>query len=161
MNMTAAALAIVNTTGNFTSELLGPISYSDDQLLTFDEGIPGFPDCRRWILIQGERADTAWLQSLDLAALTFFLVDPFAFFDGYTIDLSPSEAERLNATDVLQLAVLAIVTFPATRDEPATANLQGPIVINVADRRGAQIIVNEGRWTVRHPFHLHPGQDGL
>jgi flagellar assembly factor FliW len=88
--------------------------------------------------------------------VTFFLVDPFVFFDGFALDLSPSEAGRLGASDASQMAVFAIVTFPATRDEPATANLQGPIVINVAHRHAAQVIVSEGPWGVRHAFYLRP-----
>ncbi len=158
-NANAVAIDIMPAPDTFVSDLLGPITYTEDHLLRFDEGIPGFPDCRRWILIQGDKAGTAWLQSIDLNALTFFLVDPFAFFDGFSLDLSPSEVGRLDASDSSQVAVFAIVTFPATRDEPATANLQGPIVINVAHRRAAQVIMNEGPWGVRHAFQLRASRD--
>ena len=145
----------MNATDTFVSDLLGPVTYAGDQLLTFNEGIPGFANCHRWILIQGEKRDTAWLQSLDVSGLTFFLVDPFVFFDGFALDLPPGEVKRLDAEDASHLAVFAIVTFPASRDEQATANLQGPVVINVAHRRAAQVILSEGPWTVRHPFRLH------
>jgi flagellar assembly factor FliW len=31
-----------------------------------------------------------------------------------------------------------------------TANLQGPLVINVHNRRGMQVVLAERRWTTRH-----------
>ena len=155
--MSATGIARVET-GRVTvgSDLLGTLHVTDSQVLLFANGIAGFPDCTRWILIDGERPGTAWLQSADMCSLAFLLVDPFLFFDGFSVDLSPHDARRVWADDASQLAVFAIVTFPASTTDPATANLQGPIVINVARRRAAQIVLNDGPWGVRQPIQLAP-----
>ncbi|MHB1310472.1 MAG: flagellar assembly protein FliW [Gemmatimonadaceae bacterium] len=136
------------------SELFGPLQVTDDQVLQFKDGIVGFAECTQWILIAGERPGTAWLQSIDVAALAFLLIDPFIFFDGFSVDISPLDVRRLRAIDATQLAVFAIVTFPAARTDVSTANLQGPIVINTTQRCGAQIVLGDGPWEVRHPFQL-------
>jgi flagellar assembly factor FliW len=138
------------------SDLLGPLDVTEDQIIVFEAGIAGFRQCTQWILIDGERPGTAWLQSADQGSLAFLLVDPFLFFDGYSVDLSPHDARQLQAENAAQLAVFAIVTIPAKSTDVATANLQGPIVINVARRRAAQIVLNDGPWGVRQPFHLLP-----
>ena len=31
-----------------------------------------------------------------------------------------------------------------------TANLQGPLVVNIGNRRGMQLVLAEKRWTTRH-----------
>lgn len=139
-----------------SSDLLGPLHVADDQIIVFEAGIAGFRQCTRWILIDGERSGTAWLQSVDQGSLAFLLVDPFLFFDGYSVDLSPTDARRVQAEDAAQLAVFAIVTITAKSSDVATANLQGPIVINVARRRAAQLVLSDGPWGVRQPFHLLP-----
>jgi flagellar assembly factor FliW len=132
-----------------SSVLLGALTVTEDQLFTFGDGLLGFPTCREWVLIQGAKAGTAWLQSVDHGALAFLLVDPFVMFEGYSAELSPAEVRRLEASDPSHLAVFAIVTLPASRSESATANLQGPVVVNVRDRRGAQVVLSEGPWSVR------------
>lgn len=139
-----------------SSDLFGALRVTEEQVLFFEHGIAGFADCTRWILVDGTRPGTAWLQSADVSTLAFLLVDPFVFFDGFSVELSPLDIRRLRADDATQLAVFAIVTFPASRGTPATANLQGPIVINVAKRRAAQIVLGDGPWSVRQPFQLFP-----
>ncbi|MBA3904792.1 MAG: hypothetical protein C0522_14155, partial [Rhodocyclaceae bacterium] len=139
-----------------TSDLLGTLHVAEDQVIVFEAGIAGFRQCTRWILIDGERQGTAWLQSVDQGPLAFLLVDPFSFFDGYSVNLSPHDARRVQAENAAQLAVFAIVTIPARRTDVPTANLQGPIVINVARRRAAQIVLSDGPWGVRQPFQLLP-----
>ena len=136
------------------TKLFGALDFSDEQLLTFDEGPLGFPACKEWILLTGATAGTAWLQSAEHAPLAFLLVDPFVAFDGYEVNLSPVELGRLGATRASDLAVFAIVTLPDSREAPVTANLLGPVVINVHGRCGAQVVTSSDRWTVKESFAL-------
>jgi flagellar assembly factor FliW len=153
--MTAsAAVALGKGWMTVRSDLLGPIEVRDDQVLRFDDGLAGFTACTKWILIDGARAGTAWLQSADVSSLAFLLIDPFLYFDDFFLDLSPQDLRRVGADDAARVAVFAVVTLPATRAEPATANLQGPIVINVAGRRAVQIVLDDSPWGVRQPFQL-------
>jgi flagellar assembly factor FliW len=136
------------------SDLLGSLHVTEDQVLHFEDGLAGFTQFTRWILIDGERPGTAWLQSIEASTLAFLLIDPFVFFDGYSVDLSPYDVRRVCAKDATQLAVFAIVTFPTTHADAPTANLLGPIVINVTQRVAAQIVLGDGMWGVREAFQL-------
>jgi flagellar assembly factor FliW len=134
------------------TRLFGPIDIQEEQLLDFRDGLLGFSLCTRWLLLQGKKPGTAWLQSADHGSLAFMLIDPFLNFDGYTTHLGPTEIAQLDAQDPAQIAVFAIVTLPSTEVPEPTANLRGPVVINVRARLGAQIVASEGTWSVRQPL---------
>ncbi|MBI2795770.1 MAG: flagellar assembly protein FliW [Gemmatimonadetes bacterium] len=154
MTATAPLPAATTVARRIDTELFGAIAVTDDQLLTFAEGPLGFPACTQWVLLGGATAGTAWLQSAEHAPLAFLLVDPFVAFEGYAVDLSPMELARLGATRASELAVFAIVTLPESREAPVTANLLGPVVINIHGRTGAQLVTSSDTWSVKEPFAL-------
>ncbi|HET7275506.1 MAG TPA: flagellar assembly protein FliW [Longimicrobiaceae bacterium] len=152
MQSTAALLTppamIVN------SDLLGPTTVQDDELLTFPAGLYGLPECRSFVLLNAQRDGCYWLQSVDHAALAFLLIDPFRFCEGFSVDLGAAEVLDLGAEKAADIAVLAIVTLPRTRDDGATANLQGPIAINLSARLARQLAVPESPFGLREPIEL-------
>ncbi len=134
------------------THLFGQIDIQEDQVLDFRDGLLGFSLCKRWLLITGKKPGTAWLQSAEHGSLAFMLIDPFLTFDGYTAHLGPTEIAQLDAQDPAQIAVFAIVTLPSSDVPESTANLRGPVVINVQARLGAQVVSSEGTWSVRQPL---------
>jgi flagellar assembly factor FliW len=134
------------------THLFGQIDIQEDEVLDFRDGLLGFSLCKRWLLIAGKRPGTAWLQSAEHGSLAFMLIDPFLAFEGYTAHLGPMEIAQLDAQDPAQIAVFAIVTLPSNDIPETTANLRGPVVINVRARRGAQVVSSEGTWSVRQPL---------
>lgn len=136
------------------SDLFGTLDITDDDLIEFGEGLLGFPECRSWALLRGSTSGSAWLQSADHPSLVFLLVDPFAFFEGYSAELSDGELRRLRARDASEIAIFAIVTLPEAGGTTCHANLQGPVVLNLALRRGIQVVFGEGPFGVRAPIPL-------
>jgi len=134
------------------SALLGPLAVPRDQVYRFPSGIYGFPDARTFVLLPDDAEGCFWLQSLEHADLTFLLVDPFRFVPGYVVEFAPGTWSDLSA-DAHDLLVLAIVTLPQRKGDPPTLNLQGPLVLDVASRRGRQVVV-ETVHGVRHPIAL-------
>ncbi|MBI3789772.1 MAG: flagellar assembly protein FliW [Gemmatimonadetes bacterium] len=149
--MTPAALSIAPPRA-IATKLFGTIEVESDQVVHTPEGVLGFPACREWVLLDGARPGTAWLQSAEHGALAFLLADPFTAYEGYAVDLSSKELERLGASETSDIAVFAIVTLPAREGEPATANLAAPVVVDVGARRAAQVIISDGRWSVKAPL---------
>jgi flagellar assembly factor FliW len=152
MTPAMAVVAPACAPSSVVTRLFGTIDIQEEQLLDFQEGLLGFSLFRRWLLIEGKKPGTAWLQSADHGALAFMLIDPFLNFDGYTAHLGQLEIAQLDATDPSHIAVFAIVTLPSADAPEPTANLRGPVVINVRARLGAQVIANEGPWSVRQPL---------
>ncbi len=151
---TATAIAPSGATLTIPTELFGTLELGADDLTTFTGGLPGFPSCRQWVFIPGAKSGTAWLQSAERPGLSFLLVDPFEYFDAYAVELSDDDMRRVAASSSTDVAVFAIVTLPGARGEDASANLQGPVLFNFAQRRGAQVVLEEGRWTVRETLPI-------
>lgn len=136
------------------SDLLGSLDVSDRELIRFPNGLFGFPECREFALVPAAREGLYWLQSSDYSALTFLLVDPFLAFRGYSVDLPPNDLTELGAGEASDVAILAIVTLPAARTEQPTANLQGPLAINLTARQAKQMAIGESEWGVRCAFDI-------
>ncbi len=134
------------------SELLGELTLPREELLTFPAGIFGFPECRTFALVPTAREGLFWLQSAELSALAFLLVDPFAYFDGYKVDLAPGDLARVGTSEPSEILVLAIVTLGDGGAGSCTANLQGPLVLNMRARTGHQTVLGDEGWSVRERF---------
>lgn len=159
--MSAATLAQTLTppTGSgavrtFNSDLLGPLDYTPGEPFHFAHGLLGFPDCHEYLLVRAEREGLYWLQSLEHSALTFALADPFLFFDGYAVDLGENVRREIGDPEPIELLILAIVTLPRSAGGRPTANLQGPLLFNLATRAGRQTPLPESLFGVREPFSL-------
>ena len=155
--MTSAALALDMTAAppvTVHSDLLGPLVVDPSSLIAFPAGLYGFPECRSFVLVRTARDGVYWLQSADHTALAFLLVDPFTIAPGFAVDLAPSDLADLQADEASSVAVLAIVTLPATRGARPTANLQGPLALNLGAQRAKQIVNPDSEYGVRHEFDL-------
>ena len=130
-----------------------------DETIYFPDGIFGFPECRTYALFRTAHSGLFWLQSTEHEALTLLLADPFVFVDGYTVELAESDALRLEARAAADVAILVTVTIAESREQPSTANLQGPIALNLKSGRARQVIVSDPTFGVRHPIDLSRGAD--
>lgn len=150
--MTSGALAFsMPSMITIDSDILGTLSVDSASLLTFPRGLLGFPECRSFVLLPSERAHVYWLQSVDYSSLAFLLVDPFVFFEGYTLDLAATDLHEASPAGV---SVLAIVTLPSAPGERPTANLQGPVVIHTRLSEGTQVVLAESSYGIRESFSL-------
>jgi flagellar assembly factor FliW len=138
------------------SDLLGPLAVTADDLFTFPLGLFGFPECRRFVLVPAARRGVYWLQSADYGTLAFLLVDPFLVHDGFVVDLASSDLAELHAdsNSPPSVAILSIVTLPAVRGEQCTANLQGPLALNMRERVGKQLAISDSEFGIRCPIEL-------
>ncbi|HEX6629868.1 MAG TPA: flagellar assembly protein FliW [Gemmatimonadaceae bacterium] len=155
-----AALALVEdapapaATVAVDSSLLGALTVAPESIFTFPAGMFGFPECRRFALVPAGREGLFWLQSLEHATLIFLLADPFHFFPGYAVELGSGDRAELRVADAADVAVLCVVTLPRTRDEAPTANVQGPVALNVAAQLGRQMALGAPGLDVRRALAL-------
>lgn len=132
------------------SPRFGTLEIEPSKVIDFPHGLPGFEDCRRFTLFHPEGEDPKYfiLQSLDDAALAFFIADPARFGFSYEISLSDDEMKTLELSDPAGMAVAVILTKPDD-EGPLTANLNAPLVLNLAARRGIQHVFAELKYAVR------------
>jgi|YNPNPStandDraft_1061719.scaffolds.fasta_scaffold00001_11 flagellar assembly factor FliW len=128
----------------------GVLEVDDDSVVSMPRGPLGFEDNTEFVLIQ-HRPDTKfrWLQSTADPALAFVVIDPSDFFADYEFEISDADAEKLNLDSADDALVLAIVTISEGGKE-VTANLAAPVVINSKELVGMQIVLQDGRYSVKH-----------
>lgn len=129
----------------------GTLEVEEDLILTLPDGLIGFEDSRRYVIVRhDENSAFRWLQSLDAPAVALPIVEPGEFRPDYAPILSDADARALELTEETPKLVFVIVTVPAHDPRAMTANLLGPIVINGLTRRGKQVIVQNEEYTTRH-----------
>ncbi len=134
-----------------TGSRFGTIDYEDKDIVTFDEGLVGFPNFTRFVLLC-PRPDRPfrWLQSIDDPSLAFLITDPEPYVRDYCPPLSPSIARALGLEDDTPRLLYTTVNIPRGRPEEMSINLAGPLVINAAERKGKQIVLEEGAYTTKY-----------
>lgn len=126
----------------------GVIDIAEDRVITFPQGILGFPGLTRYCLLQpGDDACFFWLQSIDDANLAFVVTDPTFFEKDYSVPIRQEQMESL-ALDKLEDAQVFIIVNKI--DDQLTGNFQGPLVINTVSKVAEQMVLAEKRWTTRH-----------
>jgi len=127
------------------SRRFGSYDVPADRVLAFAEGLIGFRDACRFVLLDSARPDSPFrcLVSLDFPELGFVVCDPLRLWPTYGADLPPAVGDDTDR------AVLAIVTVPA---DPAamTVNLLAPLVFDGGTRAGRQIVLESERYSTRH-----------
>lgn len=128
----------------------GEIEIEDKAIIQFEEGIPSFEDEKQFVIIPlDEDSPFLILQSATTPNLGFVIINPFDYFTDYTVDLSDSTIQKLKIESEDQVAIYTILTVQEPF-ENTTTNLSGPIVINVKDQLGKQIILNNEKYTTKH-----------
>ena len=130
---------------------LETVSVSEEAIVTFPEGLPGFERHTAFALLEQERlAPFLWLQSVEDPYVGFLVIEPALLVNDYSFDLNDPDVKLLDLGDDVQPRVLAVIVVP--EDVRAmTANLQAPLVVNPTSRLGKQIILTDERFSLRHP----------
>ncbi|NNU84991.1 flagellar assembly protein FliW [Geobacillus sp. BMUD] len=127
----------------------GEIDIAEQDIVRFPHGLPGFANEKRFVLLP--LADTPFviLQSVETPALGFVLIEPFSYFPSYEFELDEATVEQLEIESERDVAVYVILTVADPFHE-TTANLQAPVVINVRQRTGKQVILTNTAYKTKH-----------
>ncbi len=132
------------------SSRFGALEVDGDRLITFEHGVLGFPNEKRYALIQtGEGSGFYWLQAVDRSDLAFVVCDPRLFVPDYCVPVKLDELSQIHLTDPTTAQVFIIVNKV---DSILTGNLQGPLVVNVETREARQLVLSDRRYSTRHPL---------
>jgi flagellar assembly factor FliW len=138
----------------------GSIDVKEEEILIFEHGVPGFLEEKQFILLPlPENNLFHILQSVKTPELGFVVTDPFIFFKDYDFTLQDSTVELLGSPTENEIKVLSIVTVKEPLHD-STANLQAPIVINLAGNKAKQLILNDVAYQTRHTIFSQPEHAG-
>lgn len=125
------------------TKFLGEVEINESEILTFEQGLPGFPDNKKFILLALD-ADLplALLQSIEEVQIGFVVAFPFAFKKDYAFDLSEEDKEELKLTQEQDVLTYNVMTLKENFSD-STMNLLAPIIINMKEKLGKQIVLQD------------------
>lgn len=130
----------------------GEIEVEDAKVITFPEGLVGFSDNKKFVLINHkDDSPFKWLQSVDEAPLAFLVSDPFWFCPDYEFELTDEDEKMLEIASPEQVAVLVTITIPKDNPQALTANMLGPLVFNSERQYAKQLVLTSDKYTVQYP----------
>jgi flagellar assembly factor FliW len=123
-----------------TTTRFGRIDVDAGDILRFPSGLPGLEDCREWALLADAANDAlGWLQSTTRGDVALAVVSPRRFVPEYQVRIPRSELTPLSIGDMRQAQVVVVV---GQNGRGLTLNLKAPIVINLEDRTGRQVVAS-------------------
>ena len=137
------------------TQAFGEIHINDEDILTFPEALPGFPDMKKFVVLFQEDAEgetdnfICFLQSIENEGLSFVLADVSGILPEYRpLALLEYAREAGEGFDQKNLIVYNILTV---HDElvDSTANLKAPVVIDVSAKTGRQIFCQGDEYPIR------------
>ncbi len=141
---------------NVETRNFGAMDVAEDKILTFQDGLIGFPDLKKFTLIVDEvsedRNKIFWLQSLEDGEFALPIVDPFAIFEEYNPVVEDEWFNQLGEFEQEDLMVLLTMTVPKDVTQ-ISVNQKAPIIINSSTNKACQIIVEGDEYQVRCPVY--------
>ncbi len=144
----------------------GNVKINENDVITFVEGIIGFEDNKRFVVLgkQDEESPFKWLQSVDDKDLCFVIIPPGYFRKEYELFVPEDTAVRLELKEDKDVIIYSIVVIPEDVSR-MTANLKAPVIINAANNKAAQIVLEDERYSLKHYIleeikSFDPGQQG-
>lgn len=120
--------------------------------ITFEKGIPGFEDIKEYELKDLESNPVfKELNSIKDRGLGFVVISPFDIDDKYEINLNDNAIKELDINSPNDVMVLNILTLGHTL-EKTTVNMKAPLIINVNNGLGKQIILQNEKYEVKTPL---------
>lgn len=136
----------------FISKIHGEIEYEEKDIITFKKGIPGFEEFKKYLLTDLKDCEPfKLLQSLDKDEVGIIVVSPYEFYKEYEFKLNEETINSLNIKSPEEVLVLTTVTLNSDVKK-ITTNLQGPIIINISNNLGEQIIIDSSKYKVKEPL---------
>lgn len=138
-----------------TTKVFGEITIDDDKIITFPQGIVGFPELTQFALIHdSEKGNETihWLQSLQETAFAMPVMDPLLVCPDYNPEVDDELLKQLGNLMPEDMLVLVTVTVPKDLTK-MSVNLKGPIVINSTERKAIQVIVDGDGYQVKFPIY--------
>ncbi len=121
----------------------------DKDVISFPGGIPGFENSHRFVILSSEEYQPFhWLQCIDGEDIRFAIINPLVVKPDYEPKMGKAELESLRLSHPDDLLLYVIVTLKTPLKE-STANFLGPLFVNVKERVGKQIIIDDKRYSLR------------
>ena len=117
--------------------------------ILFEKGIPGFEDYKYFnVNIIKDNEKFYSIVSKEDDNIGFISISPFDIKKDYEIDLNDEFVKELDIKSEKDVLVLCLITLGKTLKD-STANLKAPIIINIKNNRGKQLILQDDKYKIK------------
>ena len=137
------------------TKVFGEIEIADDKIIHSPSGIIGFPELTDFALVHDEEKGVGsihWLQSIQEPAFAMPVMDPLLVQPEYNPEVDDELLKPIGKLDPEEMLVMVTVTVPSDLTK-MSVNLRGPIVINAAEKKACQVIVDGEEYAVKFPIY--------
>lgn len=121
-----------------------------ENVFQFPEGLPAFEDAKQFVfLCKPETSPFIFMRAIEPLDLGFVCIDPFLICPEYKPRISDADTAFLGLNSPDDVLLLSIVTAN-TDVQKTTANLQGPLAVNLRTCKGRQIICDGQGYPIRY-----------
>ncbi len=136
----------------------GEIEVDEGKEIRFAQGLFGFPEAHRYVLLYpGGTGRVAWLQSLELEALAFPVVEGSALGPDYP---QPGGKQLAQDAGLTSADPTVLVIVAAQKGGGLIANMLAPLVVDPTTRQGAQLVLDPQRYSAAAPLRQAQAQAG-
>ena len=137
---------------NLSTNRFGNLSIEKENIITLDQGLLGFEELKQFVIVAIEEClPFEWLVSVEDPVIAFPLLNPTLFFSDYKPSLSKDDLASLDIKKEKDIEMFCIVAM-GEKPENVTLNLKGPILINMKNKMGKQIVLTEDYYSLHHPL---------
>lgn len=137
------------------TKVFGEIEIADDKIIHFPSGIIGFPELTDFALVHDEEKGIGsihWMQSVQEPAFAMPVMDPLLVRPDYNPEVDDELLKPIGNLNPEETLVMVTVTVPHDLTK-MSVNLKGPIVINAAEKKACQVIVEGEGYEVKFPIY--------
>lgn len=130
----------------------GVREYEEKDIINFNKGLPGFENLKKFIVFPLEENQIFnVVHSIEDLSIGIVVISPFDFLDKYELNLKDEAIKRLKIKEEEDVRVLNTITVNSNK-ENITTNLRAPIVINIKEKLGEQIILENEEYIIKYPL---------
>jgi len=137
----------------------GELDYTNGTVFHFPCGLPGFEQEKAFLFLKQPHTEPLlFLQSLGNSSLCFILLPILVIDANYLVNLDADDLAALHLPPGRQprigeeILCAAIISPGGGNDVEPTANLMAPVVVNLKEQIGIQVIPVDSPYSHRHPI---------
>lgn len=132
------------------TKFFGELEIDEKDIISFVEGIPGFPDLKKYLVIHDNSNEYfSYLQAVENESVCFIITSPFFIMPDYSIEINDHIVKKLEIREEKDAVLYSIVTIPEDMKQ-MTVNMKAPLIINAENRKGLQEVIDNENYLVKH-----------
>ncbi len=129
----------------------GQFTVKEEDRICFPEGIYAFEELKYFYLINMDEDNVfQMLQSEEKPDTAFIMINPYLFKKDYVLNIRDEDLKAIGIQEKNASAALTVYAIVTITENFMTANLLGPVVINIESKIGKQALALNQDYSTKH-----------